>query len=426
MDRDSPHTSSRVKLFACATAASIVLVCGLLGLAGLLGINVPRLLANTTLQVQSPVCGTWDVVSTPPTGMFMSLRNANAVAASPAGDVWLAATVEDMEEDSHALFARWNGSRFERVPGPDSSSMSLALFGMDISPQGEVWAVGSEAGNALFALRWNGSAWGVVRSPQLLSFSSWLNGVAAISENDVWAVGKAQSAPIKAHWDGTAWSVVTATVPYPNGGYFNGVVAIAPDDVWAVGGTGDFLGGEGQTLIEHWDGTDWSIVPSPNLCRVRNELEDVTAISRDDIWAVGYCSDDDNMWGAPLKTLIMHWDGKTWSIVQSPPPAPSEALLSVSAASSNDIWAVGLRHKVSQTPSGLQVEPEGSSTFVLHWDGSQWSTVPSPRVAEGERFSDVAVVSTSEIWAVGESQTDILAARFKRSPCPAATGAASP
>ena len=40
------------------------------------------------------------------------------------------------------------------------------------------------------------------------------------------------------------------------------VAAIGPNDVWAVGsytGTGGY-----QTLTEHWDGGQWSIVPSPN------------------------------------------------------------------------------------------------------------------------------------------------------------------
>lgn len=426
MDPDTQPKRSRIKLVGCATLTLLVLVCGLFATAGFFGVNVSRLFASTTLQVQSSVCGTWEVVSTPPIDMFASLRNVNSVAASPAGDVWLAGSVEDLGDSNTALFARWNDSRFERVAGPDVKSSSLALYGMDISPAGDVWAVGSEMGSSLFTLHWDGRAWEAIPPPQVSTVYARLYGVAAISPRDVWVVGHSQDNPVKAHWDGAQWSVITPTVPLSGGGYLNSVAAIAPDDVWAVGGTGDSFGGEGQTLIEHWDGKDWSIVPSPNLCQARNSLQDVEAIARDDVWAVGHCSDDDNIWSGPVKALIMHWDGKTWSLVQSPSPSPSQALLSISAASHNDIWAVGLRHNLAQTPSGLQLKSSGSGTLAMHWDGSRWDAVPSPRITEEERFSDVAVVSSGEVWAVGESQNDILAARFSRSPCPAGTGSASP
>ena len=41
------------------------------------------------------------------------------------------------------------------------------------------------------------------------------------------------------------------------------MAAVAADDAWAVGTTGNAYGGL-QPLVEHWDGTTWSIVPSPN------------------------------------------------------------------------------------------------------------------------------------------------------------------
>jgi hypothetical protein len=55
-------------------------------------------------------------------------------------------------------------------------------------------------------------------------------------------------------------------IPSPNSGatdydVLNGVAAISPNDVWAVG---NFMstGGTGQqSLIEHWDGVQWRIVP---------------------------------------------------------------------------------------------------------------------------------------------------------------------
>src|SRR5438034_8493504 len=113
----------------------------------------------------------------------------------------------------------------------------------------------------------------VVASPQPPA-SGILEDVAAISEDDVWAVGTDVE-----HWDGTAWSVV----PSPNPFYLFGVTALGPDDVWAVGGDKDFR----HSLIQHWDGNDWTAVSAPSPGTQTNYLTDVAALAPDDIWAVG-------------------------------------------------------------------------------------------------------------------------------------------
>jgi hypothetical protein len=43
----------------------------------------------------------------------------------------------------------------------------------------------------------------------------------------------------------------------------HGIAASGPNDIWAVGyeETSSYVP---QTLIEHWDGHSWSVVPSPN------------------------------------------------------------------------------------------------------------------------------------------------------------------
>jgi hypothetical protein len=64
------------------------------------------------------------------------------------------------------------------------------------------------------------------------------------------------------HWNGTSWRVVTS----PNtdaGSVLNSISAISPTDIWAAGcGACGGVGG-GAALIEHWDGTSWSVNPTP-------------------------------------------------------------------------------------------------------------------------------------------------------------------
>ena len=75
----------------------------------------------------------------------------------------------------------------------------------------------------------------------------------------------------------------------------------------AVGGSGDDVIGLGgspsSTLIEHYNGTAWSIVPSPSP-GTDNALTGVTESSATDLWAVGY---DIPTGAAQAQTLTLNW-----------------------------------------------------------------------------------------------------------------------
>ena len=62
------------------------------------------------------------------------------------------------------------------------------------------------------------------------------------------------------------------------------MAVLSPSDAWAVGFYQDT--GLDQTLIEHWDGSAWTVVPSPNVAEFDNVLNAVRAKSATDIWAV--------------------------------------------------------------------------------------------------------------------------------------------
>src|SRR5579863_7146809 len=87
--------------------------------------------------------------------------------------------------------------------------------------------------------------------------------VAAVSANDAWAVGSGLGTLIE-HWNGTKWSIVTSPSPGSIGNFLNGVTAISTGDAWTVGGFSNshFTS---QTLTEHWNGSAWSVVKSPNV-----------------------------------------------------------------------------------------------------------------------------------------------------------------
>src|SRR5207248_3737018 len=114
------------------------------------------------------------------------------------------------------------------------------------------------------------------------------------------------------------------------------VTCTSASDCWAVGYY-VIPGHGGKTLIEHWNGTAWSIVTSPNGSTTRdNSLSGVTCASVSNCWAVGYYYN-----GSNPQTLIEHWNGTAWSIVTSPNATQNDELSGVSCASASDCWAVG-------------------------------------------------------------------------------------
>jgi hypothetical protein len=157
--------------------------------------------------------------------------------------------------------------------------------------------------------------------------------------------------------------------------------------VWAVG---SFAGDRSYTLILHWDGSQWSVVPSPNPGAEGNILYGIAARAANDIWAVGERFDS-----GPDYTLTLHWDGSQWQHVLS--PGDYSSLRAVTALAANDVWAVGFRG----------AEDYSSTTLTMHWNGVVWSIVPSPnpRNRPANRYIDelygVTAVAPDDIWAVG-------------------------
>jgi hypothetical protein len=170
--------------------------------------------------------------------------------------------------------------------------------------------------------------------------------------------------------------------------------ALAPNDIWAVGYYYPGYPERGRTLTMHWDGQSWTLVPSPNVSGVDSSLHAVAAIASDDVWAVGHTG---TVGGGDTGTLTMHWDGQSWTLVPSPNPGPAGAmntLNGVSASGSDDVWAVG-----GYTNSfGGPIYP-----LVLRWQGSAWSVVQAPGPGDGGTGHLMAVeaVAPNWVWAVG-------------------------
>ncbi|HEV2932299.1 MAG TPA: hypothetical protein VGY96_04115 [Streptosporangiaceae bacterium] len=254
------------------------------------------------------------------------------------------------------------------------------------------------------ALHWNGTAWsvspGFATAISIISGASAV-GVADISAGDAYAIGNSAATAVGslAHWNGTAWSPVTLPLPaHANSNTtLNAISADGPDDVWIVGTFLDSANGQNETFSEHFNGTAWSVVPMPlvNSSNINAffQFNGIKANSASDVWAVG----DSGVVDVPgSKTLIEHFNGTAWSIVPSPSPGSIAILSGVTTSNAaNSVWAVG-----ADTPAGTSAR----QTLTLDWNGTTWNVVASPNTGSTDGVGAVATnPGAAIVWAVGES-----------------------
>lgn len=301
---------------------------------------------------------------------------------------------------------------WQRAISPNiGATNSNELLGVAAVSENHVWAVGwaqdpigPQYAKRTLIQHFNGATWNIVQSPNPRNdINSQLHSIAAVSANDVWAVGSSHdntlpSRTLILHWDGAQWSIASSPSPDTQFNELRGVAAISATDVWAVG----YRGGTKtdtpiETLILHWDGSNWSQVPSPNIPGGANQLFGITAITANEIWAVGTAA------GAPL---TMRWNGSAWSIVsvQRNGGLSTEKLTAVSGTAGDDVWAVG---------DGKGVFTTQTFATIRHWDGARWtekvcraaSSTNPPTGYEGggpdAYFTGVAAAARNDVWAVG-------------------------
>ena len=146
-------------------------------------------------------------------------------------------------------------------------------------------------------------------------------------------------------------------------------------------------------------GLYWRVVPDPNSSTIENNLISVAAISADDVWAVGSYRISEG--GMELdRATAQHWNGTAWALVTVPQLQDASYLYGISAVSSDDIWAVG-----GSSPAN----PPMASTLIIHWDGSSWTQVTSPNPgSQDNTLYSVSAMASDAAWAVGTKVTGTL------------------
>lgn len=316
------------------------------------------------------------------------------VAVSPR-DVWIVGHQKQAEQPRGTFATHWDGSAWSTVPTPDLGDRYNDLSAVSATASNDVWAVGEYRSvgsqDRALAEHWDGMTWTSTPMPQPPDNDRVaLRSVVAITPNDVWAVGSTsgkEHRTLADHWDGQSWTSVGG---FPAQTLLAGIDGTSPNDVWTVGSTAD-----NRPYTAHWNGAEWSTIPTPGPRNAQAALHAVTTVSANDAWAVG------SVFGGSDRPYLLHWDGSRWTPFK---PGRLETtwadLFGVSAAATDDVWAVG------QTISTRGTE----KTLIEHWDGTGWSVVPSPSPLQRSQLLSVSSLSRNDAWATGNDNFwDIIA-----------------
>jgi hypothetical protein len=365
------------------------------------GLSV-ALFQDLPAQGQTQASSTFEVVPTPNENSNSEIL---AASASSSNDIWAVG-----QSTMHFDGTTWTAYPAPMIKGDNNSFLQGVVA---ISPT-LAWAAGNVTDGAhpgQVIEQWNGIKWSLFPGPKFgKKEQADVFAMTSSSANDVWAIGSLVNrgtglvSPLFEHWNGTAW---TATIADSNNEFLFGASADATNDAWAVG----FNGSDNiRTSSMHWDGANWKSVATPNVGEGTNKLNAVLALAPNDVWAVGFSTPVALPKQAATLTLIEHFDGMSWAVVPSPNIGPNSAnqsnrLLGLTANSANDIWAFGSYFAADR--SGHQ------RTLLVHWDGISWTIAPSPSPTKSGFPCDLlwagVVPSPGNLWILGSVHDGTLA-----------------
>jgi hypothetical protein len=375
---------------------------------------------NTTpMPSTSPVTGPavtfqkngWQLISSP--NLTTDDDNVlSSVSAASATDAWAVGNYYPDVSSTQATTTgpilqtfgeHWNGSRWTAYPLPDVGDNENSLLNVSELPRGGTWAVGyyidENYNQQALVEHYNGSSWSVIPAQNPGAEGNILYGVAAISDSNVWAVGGERDAhgiwhPLVEHYNGNAWSVVSfPTSANPGSELLYGISADAANDIYAIGQDGTSF--PEQLVIGHYDGSSWTLEPSPT-----DAIESLDPLGIDAhpgaLTIVGQRESDT----VPNTTLVASG-------------APSNVALQTTpnvGAGENDLFSATKAADGSEWAGGWYIDPtngENHEPLVEHLVNGTWQTDQSvdtnsfAKDGGDNGFASIAAIPGGGLWAVG-------------------------
>jgi len=275
----------------------------------------------------------WSIVKVQGTGalsMLQSVSCTSAINCYAVGD-----------DEGRSVVERWNGAKWSYIA---AAATGGGLRSVSCTSTTSCFAVGHTNTNPKETLieRWNGTKW--IATASTNPGGDYLNSVSCTSASSCLAIGNNSS--FTERWDGKTWTLLSGLKTLPTNPSLYGLSCTSATFCVAVGWHRD-----SQTAIEVWNGSDWSLVTSPNPPHFYGGvLNAVSCTSTTRCVAAGadiYLNSNGKGGGKETNggSLIEEWDGTRWTIVPTPRPATGGGtFLGVSCLDPSGCFAVGYVH----------------------------------------------------------------------------------
>jgi hypothetical protein len=312
----------------------------------------------------------WTKVASPVRGD----TNLAGVAVVSGRDAWAVGYLRTPAEKD--LILHWNGRAWKQVAAPSPpGARLLSVTATSASNAWAVGKQGGAPLDESMVLHWNGKTWTQTAITQLTSTSASLvdgaalDSVVATSATDAWAAGVVLNTEtyrggtgqggFLMHWNGKTWSDPNSDPDCcywgPNSGMFISVTATSPSNAWFAYPAEAF----------RWNGKSWAFADKfPGF----DNTSDLTsagpvAAAGSTVWLAGarnltalttYPAEP-----AVIVPALMLWTGKAWRLTTIKNRA-GVSIAGLAVTSANSAWAVGQNAKAGKT-------------VILHWNGKTWS-----------------------------------------------------
>ena len=345
----------------------------------------------------------WSIVPSPsPAGSTFGLSAVSCSSATSCSAIGYLTTTNAAGPRFGMLAEQWDGTSWSIVAGPNpAGATDTSVRAVSCSSTTTCIAVGgyqpsatTDGAEATLAEQWDGTAWSIAANPTGVSRSG-LSAVSCPAIASCFAVGDSYDGtvtrPLLEQGHGTAWSILASpSVPPSLVATLDGISCPSPVSCFAVGSYSSSTT-TARSLVERWDGTSWSVVPSPNPAGASSTiLHGVSCASATNCFAVGtYIAA--NTW----RTFTLRWNGTSWTDQPVPNPGRSNRnyLYGVSCTSATSCFAVGAN------VNGI------GRALIERWNGTSWSIVTSPNAdkATGTYLYGVSCANANSCVAVGQA-----------------------
>jgi hypothetical protein len=317
----------------------------------------------------------------------------------------VAVGIQDSGTGGGTLVEQWNGTTWTVVPSVNPSATTGDTL-TSVSCVGTAFclAVGGSS-NATIAETWNGTAWSLVPAATPAgNTSAVLSSVSCVTAATCEVLGTATVGGTNSvfgnQWNGSALAATSAGTPPVSSGTpvpsATGMDCVTATSCIAVG-TSDSGNPAAVPFSETWNGSAWSLVTVPAASGTGVTGSFLASVS---CAGASFCEAAGQVNGAPNQNLIETWNGSAWTITASPDTSTSlgQGLTGVDCFSQTTCSAVG---------SAAAASGPSPATLVLTWNGSTWSIVPNTP-NQGTLQTTLAAESCLTDWAcvaVGNSDT---------------------